>query len=64
MNSASMATNLLGRPVRLRRRPDGCASDEGSVALVMIDSQGFHFLILVDGRLITIDGLDEFTVLD
>lgn len=64
MNSASMATNLLGRPVRLRERPVGCTTDEGSIAAVTINDQGFHFLILADHWLVPIDKPDELTVLD
>ena len=64
MNSASMATNMLGRPDRLHERPVGCATDEGSIAAVTIDQQGFHFLILVDRRLVPIDKVSDLTVLD
>jgi hypothetical protein len=64
MNSASMATNLLGRPVRLRERPVGCATEEGSIAAVTIDDQGFHFLILIDGRLVSVEKPSDLTVLD
>jgi hypothetical protein len=64
MNSASMATNLLGRPVRLNERPPGCEGDTGSIVLVSIDGQGVHFLLLVEGRLIRADSAERFTVLD
>jgi hypothetical protein len=63
MNSASMATNLLGQSVRLRERPVGCESDEGTIALVAIDTRGVHFLILVGGRLVLVDSADQLTVL-
>lgn len=64
MNSASMATNLLGRPVRLKERPEGFNTDQGSIALVSIDGREVRFLLLVEGRLITVDSADKFTVLD
>ena len=64
MNVASMTTNLLGRPVRLRERPTDCASDEGSIAAVSIDDHGYHFLVLVDGRLVPIDKASDLIVLD
>lgn len=64
MNSASMATNLLGRSVRLKQQPEGCRTCEGSITLVSIDAEGVHFLLLVDGHLITADSADEFTVLE
>jgi hypothetical protein len=64
MNSASMATNLLGRAVRLRERPPGCRSDEGSIPLVTIQRREVRFLILVDGRLVRVESADQFRVLD
>jgi len=64
MNSAAMATNLLGMPVRLKERPVGCRTDEGSITLVAIDQRGVHFLVLVDHTLIPIDSTDKFVVLD
>jgi hypothetical protein len=59
-----MATNLLGRPVRLRERPTQCAFDEGSIAAVSIDDQGYHFLVLLDRRLILVDKPSDLLVLD
>ncbi len=64
MNSATMATNLIGRPIRLRERPAGCSTDEGQIATVFIDSHGMHYVLLVDGRLLTVDDPAAFTVLD
>lgn len=64
MNSASMATNLLGRSIRLRERPVQCATDEGTICMVSIDDRGTHFLVLVDGRLLLIESCDEFVILD
>lgn len=64
MNSASMATNLLGRPVRLRERPVGCPTDQGAIAAVSLDEQGFHFLILIDGRLVFVEKPDDLRILD
>lgn len=64
MNSAVMATNLLGRPVRLREPPPGCRSPEGEIVLVAMDQEGPHFLLLVEGRLVPVEGLDQFVVLD
>ena len=64
MNSASMATNLLGRPVRFKERPKGCETDQGSIAPVSIDQQGVHFVILVGNALIQVDSPDKFLVLD
>jgi hypothetical protein len=58
-----MATNLLGRAVRLRETPAGCDSDRGYIALVSIDNQGVHFLIEVGGRLIPVDSCDKIVVL-
>lgn len=64
MNSASMATNLLGRPVRLRDHPEGTGADTGTIVLVAIDEQGVHFLVLVGGRLVRVEGVDQLTLLD
>jgi hypothetical protein len=64
MNSASMATNLLGRSVRLRERPVSCSTAEGSIALISIDDRGTHFLVLVDGQLISVESAEAFRVLD
>ena len=64
MNSASMATNLLGRTIRLRERPVQCSTDEGTICLVAIDDRETHFLVLVDGRLIPIDDCNEFVILN
>jgi hypothetical protein len=64
MNSASMATNLLGRAVRLRDRPSDCPSDEGTIALVLIRGQEIHFLVLVEGRLVRVEGVEQLRVLD
>ncbi len=64
MNSATMATNLIGRPIRLRERPADCATDTGQIATIFIDSGGMHYVLLVDGRLVTVDDPAAFTVLD
>ncbi len=64
MNSASMATNLLGRPVRLRQRPEGCSNDKGTIVLVSIDAQGVHLLVLVEKRLVPVADVAEVLVLD
>jgi hypothetical protein len=63
MNSASMATNLLGRAVRLRDKPVGSESDRGYIVLVSIDSQGVHFLVEAGGRLILVESCDQMVVL-
>jgi hypothetical protein len=64
MNSATLATNLLGRPVRLRERPVGLDSDTGQIAMIYIDSGGLHYLLLVAGRLVQVDRPEQFVVLD
>jgi hypothetical protein len=64
MNSASMATNLLGRAIRLKERPAGCSTDLGSIALVLIDAAGLHFLLLVENKLIRAESTEHFLVLD
>jgi hypothetical protein len=64
MNSAAMATNLLGRAVRLRERPPGCKSDEGTIALVTIQGREVRFLVLVDGRLVWVEDGEQLRVLD
>jgi hypothetical protein len=64
MNSAAMATNLLGRAVRLRDRPPGCETNEGTIALVTIQGSEVHFLVLVDGRLVWVENGDQVRVLD
>jgi hypothetical protein len=65
MNSASMATNLLGRSVRLARQPSGSATDRGTIALVSIDKdQKVHFLILVEGKLVPVEDAADLEVLD
>jgi hypothetical protein len=64
MNSATLATNLLGRPVRLRERPVGLDSDTGRTAMIYIDSGGLHYVLLVAGRLVQVDRPEQFEVLD
>jgi hypothetical protein len=64
MNSATLATNLLGRPVRLRERPAGVDGDTGQMALIYIDAHGLHFVVLIAGRLVQVDRPDQFTVLE
>jgi hypothetical protein len=65
MNSATMATNLLGRPVRLKQRPEGFEVTEGQIALVSMDQRGVHFLVLLkDGRLVPVDHPNDLVVLD
>jgi hypothetical protein len=64
MNSATMATNLLGRPVRLVERRVGVETDTGQIALIYIDDRGMHYVLLVAGRLIEVDRPEEFRVLD
>ena len=64
MNSASMATNLLGRSVRLTKPPEGCRTDSGTIALVSIDDRGVHFLVLVDGRLVLITDCADLVIVD
>ena len=64
MNSATMATNLLGRPVRLRERLPGRAADTGQIAMVYIDQQGLHYMLLLGGELVQVDRPDQFRVLD
>ncbi len=64
MNSASMATNLLGRAVRLRERPPDCSSDEGTIALVLIQGKEIHFLVLVEGRLVRVEKAEQLCILD
>jgi hypothetical protein len=59
-----MATNLLGRPVRLHEAPPGGQDAEGRIALVAIDEQGIHFLVAVDGRLVYVDRPEKLEVLD
>ncbi len=62
MNSASMATNLLGQSVRLRERPLECTTDRGTIVLVSIDDRGVHFLVQVEGRLIPVDSVEQLVV--
>lgn len=64
MNSATLATNLLGRPVRLRERPVGADSEVGQIAMIYIDSAGLHFVLLVGDRLIQMERMDQFVVLN
>jgi hypothetical protein len=64
MNSATLATNLLGRPVRLRERLPGRTHDTGQIALIYIDSQGLHYVLLLGGELVPVDRPDQFRVLD
>jgi hypothetical protein len=64
MNSASMATNLLGRAVRLAQRPAGCDTDEGSIVLVSIKGQEIQLLVLVAGRLVRVESVDQVRILD
>jgi hypothetical protein len=64
MNSATLATNLIGRPVRLRERPAGCSTDTGQITTVYINSEGLHYILLVGGRLVTVADPAAFTVLD
>jgi hypothetical protein len=64
MNSATLATNLLGRPVRLRERLPGRAADTGQIAMVYIDERGLHYVLLLGGELVQVDRPDQFRVLD
>jgi hypothetical protein len=64
MNSAAMATNLLGRAVPLRERPADCPSDKGTIALVQIRGEEIRFHVLVEGRLVRIEDAEQFRVLD
>jgi hypothetical protein len=64
MNSATLVTNLLGRPVRLRERRPGRAADTGQIAMIYIDQQGLHYVLLLGGELVQVDGPEQFQVLD
>jgi hypothetical protein len=62
MNSASMATNLLGESVVLKDQPEGCSTNLGKIVLVSIDNKGIHFLIEVEGRLLRVDDPADITL--
>ena len=64
MNSATMVTNLLGRPVRLSERLPGRAADTGQIATIYIDQQGLHYVLLLGGELVQVDRPEQFRVLD
>jgi hypothetical protein len=64
MNSATLATNLLGRPVCLRERLPGHAADTGQIAMIYLDGQGLHYVLLLAGDLVHVDRPDQFRVLD
>ncbi|HJT76161.1 MAG TPA: hypothetical protein VJ739_03075 [Gemmataceae bacterium] len=64
MKSSTLATNLVGRPVRLRERRPDCPADTGQIATIFIDEQGMHYVLLVGGRLVQVDDPAAFTVLD
>jgi hypothetical protein len=63
-NNFSLATNLLGRRVRLRERPPGARRDTGRITTLYLDAEGLHYVILLEGRLIQVDDSDELTVLE
>jgi hypothetical protein len=64
VNSSTIATNLLGRPIRLCERPAGCSTDTGEIATVFIDAGGVHYVLLVGGRLVQVEDPAAFVVLD
>ncbi len=64
MNSASMATNLLGRAVRLNEPPPGCGTEQGTIVLVLVQGHEIHFLVLVEGRLVRVESTEQVRILD
>ncbi|HEV3256981.1 MAG TPA: hypothetical protein VG013_08895 [Gemmataceae bacterium] len=65
MNGSSLVTNLLGRRVRMHGRPPGAEAHTGTITTVYLDRQGFqHYVILLDGRLVDVEGNESFIVLD
>jgi hypothetical protein len=60
----SLATNLLGRRVRFRERPQGVRTDTGQITALYVDAEGLHYVILVEGRLVHVANGDQLTVLE
>jgi hypothetical protein len=63
-NVFSLATNLLGRRVRLRERPQGAQSDTGRITTLYVDAEGLHYVVLVEGRLVHVENGNQLTVLE
>ncbi len=52
MNASAVATALLGRQVRRTAAPAGLRAVEGVIVTVYPDTEGMHYVVLVDGRLV------------
>jgi hypothetical protein len=63
MQHAALATNLLGRRVRLHQKPDGAPTATGEIATVYLDERGLHYVLLLGGRLVRAEDEGQFTVL-
>jgi hypothetical protein len=63
MNATCLATNLLGRRVRLSEPPVGTTKVEGVIASVYLVAEGMHYVVLVDGRLVLVPDGSQLTVL-
>ncbi len=64
MQGAILATNLLGRPVRFNRAPDGAESTRGTIVTVYTDGRGIHYIVEVDGRLVDVADAAVFTLVE
>jgi hypothetical protein len=56
MGTHSLTTNLLGRRVELLKPPDGLQSATGDIVTVYIDDRGIHYVVLVHGDLVEVEG--------
>jgi hypothetical protein len=63
MNASALATALLGRRVRLTATPADLRAVEGVIVTVYLDTDGMHYVVLVDGRLVHATA-DDLTVLE
>jgi hypothetical protein len=63
MNATCLATNLVGRRVRLSEPPAGTKTAEGVIVSVYLDAEGMHYVVLVDGRLVNVPNGSQLTVL-
>ena len=63
MSATSLATCLLGRRVRFNEPPAGTKPAEGVIVSVYIDTEGMHYVVLVDGRLVHVADGSQLTVL-
>jgi hypothetical protein len=63
VQSSALVTTLLGRRVRLHQPPPGARSEDGEIVTVYLDGQGMHYVVLMNGQLLQVEGAAGFTVL-